>query len=212
MAKKESVKLEIKKIKINSKNINEIKKEDIVFNDLKIIEKMALLDEVVYSSNLINDNYGHFRYNELMVRMVIDVKYIIYSTNIEIIDENIDLSDFYNSQICQDLKESYLIENKNYLEITRCVFKELDKDVDRKNDSLFNIMSDFKNLSNKSQEIIDVVKEILTQENVDSLIGTLNILGDKLDKESLQVIIDKLKMLDRKDVQVLLKAGKSFIN
>lgn len=219
MAKKKDVKLEVveelqdNKIVINDENINDnFNIEDFQFSDLKIKDRIALIDEIVQSENIIIEIENYSRYNKLAVIMVLDYKYIHNSINIELDkDSKVDVLDFCEMNIFKELKNKYLVNNSNYEDLKSIIFEELDREINRRNDSLTNIMFDVKNLSNQAQDALIMLQDVVTQDNLNELINVLKLLSNNVDKDSLQGILKIMQTFDKKDFQKMFNSIKTFI-
>lgn len=219
MAKKKDVKLEVveelqdNKIVINDENINEtFNISDFKFTELKLKDKIALIDEIVQFEDMIIEVNGYSRYNKLFTTMVLDYKYICNSVNISLDKEsNVNTLDFCEMDIFKELKNKYLVNNPNYEDLKPMIFEELDREINRRDDSLTNIMFDVKNLSNQVQIALNIIENVLTQENVDELTKVLKLLSDNVDKDSLQGILKIMQTFDKKDFQKMFNSIKTFI-
>lgn len=219
MAKKKEVELEMvqelqdNKIVINDKNINKaFNVEDFQFTELKLKDKIALIDEIVQFEDMIIEVNGYSRYNKLFTTMVLDYKYICNSVNISLDKESdVNTLDFCEMDIFKELKNKYLVNNPNYEDLKPMIFEELDREINRRNDSLTNIMFDVKNLRNQAQDALVVLQNVITQDNLNELINILKVLSDKVDKESLVEILKIMKTFDKKDFKTMLRAVKTFM-
>lgn len=218
MAKKKVLEVEkveeVQTIKINNEIVNQFEKAEskeqednafdiskLQYNKLSTDMKIRLIDELVFESGLINYDYDYARYNPLMAEVGIDIKYLIQISNIELgFEKPNELSSFYDSKLFNVIKRE-LFWQDDYAILKQSILKELDKEVDRRNNLNLTLNNLIKDITQIVSDITNEFKSVATQENLQKVSSIL----ENLDVENLSKITDVLEKADSPKLKALLK-------